>query len=334
MSAIADAARIVLQREHFDDLDAAIAMLGVHLRGTEPASPMLQTWAPADRSTENFVALSEGAGDEDAGLYNADLVATLEGRDAESVQITVRDDDQPTAGGSRGPAMRGTAGADRPRPRDPRDLEPRRVVCSVIEPVQRAPEPARPVYKSVPPPAFAFETDHSQSTILGQRTLKADLYSLVKVPRPGREPDLGRVINHLSRGEAIVDLPLAPQLSAPVAISVLVEQSLRLGPMALDVDVLVAALRSTLGESRVEVWGFHDGEHLVCGPGPAWTWTVDTWHSLTAPALLVIGPSGESHLSPPLSRRVAARSRSGRPTRLIVFGEPSALSAYTWSVDD
>ncbi|WP_460652446.1 hypothetical protein [Kribbella endophytica] len=255
-----DALVVISYREQFDDLGAALALLGVGMddlreEADVAQTPLVDPDLPEDDLEAAPAAISDGWWGEESLL------------DGESSE-----DDQPAASGSGkgGASTRRGGGASRQGSLTHRQG----VIARVLERELRPDDGPPPLpYLSVPLPGLAqVSTASEDPSVFRTRTLSSTLHSMMRTWHGGFEPDIEAIVAHIARLEPLSRVPTIPRRGQPDRIAVLCELGLRSGPYRDDVNDLLEAIRRLFGDQRLTFMAFRGSPALGCGAGPVWTW--------------------------------------------------------------
>ncbi|SDH38870.1 hypothetical protein SAMN05216553_120148 [Lentzea fradiae] len=260
-----DAALILAHRELFEDLDAALALVGAVLEEPGADVPLVPLTVVEPAGTDDRIDEDDWPVTGNDGWGDAELEATDAGEGR-----TDPEQEQSDGGGSGG--GKGQGGRRKAPAAKPAGLG---VIAQVLvgEPDDldsggRAPR----AYTSVPLPKHrSWQVDRDLSGFR-TRTLALTLQSMIRVPLRGHEPDIPAVVQRLALAEPLADVPMRPRLGQPARVRVLCDLALTIGPYAEDTELLIRVLRRLCGAERVDLRWFELSPAHGCGSGPVWTW--------------------------------------------------------------
>lgn len=276
-----DAALILAQRGLFDDLDGALALVGVVLEApSENSGPSYPAAAEPlesrDLPDEQDWPAPGNDGWSEAEL-EADLAAGRPGAHGGGREADDRRDDGSGSGSGEASGAGSGEGADGGTAR----VQPARrpgpgVIARVLDPEpedeHRAGGGTPRSYTSVPLPGPRLREVSQETSGFRMRTLPLTLQSMIRVPLRGHEPDIPVVVERLALAEPLTDVPMQARLGQPGHIRILCELGLRTGPYAEDTELLVRVLHRLYGTERIDLRWFEYSPSLGCGRGPVWTW--------------------------------------------------------------
>ena len=322
---LADALRVIQNRDELVDLEVALALLGFKL-------------FPASLTPQSELEDADLDELEDADLDEEDYGLDWSQDDVEDTP----DDDRFTGHGGAGspdwPAWRlNTPDEPSGRSRDGRSTRPIPYVLD-SEDILTAKTEFKPI-TVIARPKSEREQEQLRADRVARYTVEwaSDRIRRVLLRHvPGKLVDVDKVVFLLAEGKPLKRIPMLPRFKVSPTIQVVYDVGLFGGPYGLDLQALLEAIRLA-GAVDMEHQAFRHRIAHGCGTGPAWRWQQYRAPSHDTTIVLTSGGYGDDVHGRvrEFQQLMASLHRHGHQVHAIWFGDipqASQLAPHRWII--